>query len=167
METVSSKLYDNIWLWHHIALWGDSHEDKVELTSIFQQKRYARCPFLHTDDYMSPQPQWQSDKILFYWPHVKEHDVLDDIERQCEFNAITLAPYDDNMKKWCDPPAGKEVVEGTKNETSLVQFQTCQPVVFSRELYSTCRLAVRQHELEMLYRHRQVNDDVIDFWMAW
>ena len=116
---------------------------------------------------MSPQPEWNSKLLLFAWPHINKHSLLDEIERKCKFDSIKMPSFDDKMKEWCYPSPGEEQVDVEENESQRHKFQVIQPVVFSRDLYQIVETPVRQTDYERLHRHRQLNDDLIDFWMAW
>ena len=59
--------------------------------------------------YASPQPKYESKDTVAKWP-VADLEYLDYYEKICEFRKcesepkrISMPPYDDKMKKWCDP----------------------------------------------------------------
>ena len=121
---------------------------------------------MYEDLYMSPQPHWEPQKLLFEWPNVFDHEVQDDIERKCEFNTITLPPNDEYMKRWSDV-SSNVMVEGSVEDSTFKSYIRKVPIMFSRDMQSTPYSKITIENCERLFRHRQFDEDIIDFWMSW
>ena len=78
-----------------------------------------------------------------------------------------MPPYDDKMKKWCDPRPLQSEVCPSKNGKSSQAFDSPRAFVGNDEMGMTININITNNDNERLCRHRLYNDNVIDLWMCW
>ena len=77
-----------------------------------------------------------------------------------------MPPHDDAMKKWCYPrPLLLENVT-SENENSSKALHSPKAFVGNDELGMTTNITITNNDNKRLCRHREYNDNVIDFWMC-